>query len=70
MWDDELDDVVLIGMQHAYIRRKRFEAKLLAYQLMKMFAGMFGTSSSRVPANKHNVVGLSSFMDRMGAKWQ
>jgi hypothetical protein len=70
MWDDELDDTVLIELQHAYIRRKRFEARLQAYQTVSLLVEAIGGSSSRPRVNKHSVVSLGQFMNRIGAKWQ
>lgn len=49
-WDDELDPVDLALLQGAYIRRKRFEARLIALEVMSAL----GSSLGGQPAGAHH----------------
>jgi hypothetical protein len=48
-WADQAAQMQLTG---AYIRRKRFEARLIAVEVGRLFAGSQGADKGRMPAHE------------------
>jgi hypothetical protein len=63
-----MDDIVLAEMHGAYMRRKLFEAKLIANEVAKVLGGAMGGSGTR-QGNHNDVKDLDTFVAGMGSKW-
>lgn len=64
MWSDELDEYTVAQLAHSYVRRKRFEARLLTVELTPRQPARPVTTKS-APAGQG--MSLDALFDVMGA---
>jgi len=73
VWDDELEPVLLASLQMAYLRRKRWEARLQAIEVVRALGqGLTpedGDLRGTLSGTRHRVVSSEQLMITMGAKW-
>jgi len=71
-WDDEFDDVTLTSLQAAYIRRKRWEARLQAVEVWNVLGQVMGNESEPAPCaistcgRRYQRVSSDALLTKMG----
>lgn len=69
MWDDEIDSTLLASLQVAYLRRKRWEARLQASEVVRALGQGLTEGTSSTASARYEHVSPEALMAKMGAQW-